>query len=160
MSTNTFAENINKSIETFRAEREEFKKKTNEFLFSIFKEFFERNPEVNVIYWTQYTPYFNDGDPCYFSVNFDGGFAYIKDIDYNNLQQYTDGYDIDEMEVEDGSLLYHELVEKYPKLGKDMYAIDELLNHVDFIKETLQDLGEGTVMVTEKGINVFDLDHD
>lgn len=26
-------------------------------------------PEVHSVQWDQYTPYFNDGDPCYFSVN-------------------------------------------------------------------------------------------
>lgn len=27
------------------------------------------NPKIEKIYWTQYTPYFNDGDPCIFGVN-------------------------------------------------------------------------------------------
>jgi len=30
---------------------------------------FDAFPVVRAIQWTQYTPYFNDGDPCYFSVN-------------------------------------------------------------------------------------------
>lgn len=32
------------------------------------KAFFEACPGVQAIAWTQYTPYFNDGDPCVFSV--------------------------------------------------------------------------------------------
>lgn len=32
-------------------------------------EFIKANPQVEQVYWTQYTPYFNDGDPCVFSVN-------------------------------------------------------------------------------------------
>ena len=35
----------------------------------VFKEFFEQFPEVDKIQWTQYTPYFNDGDACTFGVN-------------------------------------------------------------------------------------------
>lgn len=31
-----------------------------------FKEFFEKVPMVKAVQWTQYTPYFNDGDPCVF----------------------------------------------------------------------------------------------
>lgn len=33
------------------------------------KDIFDAFPCVRAIQWTQYTPYFNDGDPCYFSVN-------------------------------------------------------------------------------------------
>jgi hypothetical protein len=32
------------------------------------KEFFDQNPLVKAIVWTQYTPYFNDGDTCTFRV--------------------------------------------------------------------------------------------
>lgn len=31
--------------------------------------FFEACPEITSIFWTQYTPYFNDGDACEFSVH-------------------------------------------------------------------------------------------
>lgn len=34
----------------------------------ITKEFFEKNPGITGVVWTQYTPYFNDGDTCEFSV--------------------------------------------------------------------------------------------
>jgi hypothetical protein len=34
----------------------------------ITKEFFEKNPGITGVVWTQYTPYFNDGEPCEFSV--------------------------------------------------------------------------------------------
>lgn len=33
-----------------------------------FKKFFEEWPEAQAIRWPQYTPYFNDGDPCVFRV--------------------------------------------------------------------------------------------
>lgn len=33
------------------------------------KDIFDAFPCVRAIQWTQYTPYFNDGEPCYFSVN-------------------------------------------------------------------------------------------
>jgi hypothetical protein len=34
----------------------------------ITKEFFDKNPGITGVVWTQYTPYFNDGDTCEFSV--------------------------------------------------------------------------------------------
>lgn len=33
------------------------------------KEFFDKNPGITALKWTQYTPYFNDGDTCEFRVN-------------------------------------------------------------------------------------------
>jgi hypothetical protein len=35
----------------------------------ITKEFFDKNPGITGVVWTQYTPYFNDGDTCEFGVN-------------------------------------------------------------------------------------------
>lgn len=59
------------------------------------QQFFEACPEVNAIFWRQYTPYFNDGEPCEFSVHdlffninglekYDGEGAYLySEQDYN-----------------------------------------------------------------------------
>jgi hypothetical protein len=43
--------------------------KAKEAVGALFKGFFEKNPKIVAIAWTQYTPYFNDGDPCEFSVH-------------------------------------------------------------------------------------------
>lgn len=40
-----------------------------EALHAAFREFFEAHPEVRSVVWTQYTPHWNDGDACSFSVN-------------------------------------------------------------------------------------------
>lgn len=34
-----------------------------------FSDFLSANPEIKSIQWTQYTPYFNDGDACKFGVH-------------------------------------------------------------------------------------------
>lgn len=44
--------------------RRDGEKAFKEFL----KEWFEKNPEVYGVKWRQYTPYFNDGEPCEFGV--------------------------------------------------------------------------------------------
>lgn len=36
---------------------------------AFFKEYFDKHPEVYGVKWEQYTPYFNDGDPCEFRLN-------------------------------------------------------------------------------------------
>ncbi|AKF13653.1 hypothetical protein PHIN3_390 [Sinorhizobium phage phiN3] len=50
--------------------QEAAKRESQAIITSIFKEFFEKHGEhVYAIHWTQYTPYFNDGEECEFGVN-------------------------------------------------------------------------------------------
>ena len=55
------------------AEQEELRRKFQTTAQALFKEttkeFFEGNPAITAVVWTQYTPYFNDGDTCEFRVN-------------------------------------------------------------------------------------------
>lgn len=48
---------------------------------AILKPLFEKYPAVEKIRWTQYTPYFNDGDECTFSAN-------VWDIAINDDEMY------------------------------------------------------------------------
>lgn len=48
------------------------------------KEFFEKNPAVKAVVWTQYTPYFNDGSECVFDVN-DPTFTNAEGADLNEV---------------------------------------------------------------------------
>lgn len=58
---------------------------------ALFKAFFAEYPEVKAVGWTQYTPYFNDGDPCVFSV----GEPYLstKDADFSEVASLYDDDD-------------------------------------------------------------------
>jgi hypothetical protein len=49
-----------------------------------FREFFEKYDVVDNIFWTQYTPYFNDGESCEFSV----GDAYLVLKDDEDACEY------------------------------------------------------------------------
>jgi hypothetical protein len=55
--------------EKFEEMRKEFMQESQDKMKLVFKEFFDASPGVKSIVWTQYTPYFNDGDTCEFSVN-------------------------------------------------------------------------------------------
>jgi hypothetical protein len=61
--------NITTLIENYTAVKKEFQKEATKLLKEEFKNFFNEVPEVKLIKWTQYTPYFNDGDACIFGVN-------------------------------------------------------------------------------------------
>ncbi len=45
------------------------KTQSKSILTEIFENFFDSCPEAKIVTWTQGTPSFNDGDPCYFSVH-------------------------------------------------------------------------------------------
>ncbi len=51
--------------------QKELQDKSTEIFLSSFKKLFEETPKLKSFAWTQYTPYFNDGDTCYFSSNTD-----------------------------------------------------------------------------------------
>ena len=51
--------------------QKELQDKSSEIFLSSFKNLFEETPKLKSFAWSQYTPYFNDGDTCYFSANTD-----------------------------------------------------------------------------------------
>lgn len=58
------------------------------------KAIFEKYPEIENFSWTQYTPYFNDGDECAFSVNTDpkinGNDEYEEESEKINEKAFRD----------------------------------------------------------------------
>lgn len=55
-----------------------------EELSNVMKDFFQENPEIQCICWTQYTPHFNDGEPCEFNVH--DPFFIVDGFDADDLQ--------------------------------------------------------------------------
>jgi hypothetical protein len=55
-------------IEQFNAMKEALERDSKELLGEHFKEEFAGDTELKGLRWTQYTPSFNDGDPCTFRV--------------------------------------------------------------------------------------------
>lgn len=60
---------IEKLMEQYAESKRKFLTEAQEAFKEFLKEFFDSNPEITVIKWSQYTPYFNDGDSCIFGVN-------------------------------------------------------------------------------------------
>jgi hypothetical protein len=76
--------------------RDEARKKVKNFFIKGMDKIFETYPEVKNVSWTQYTPYFNDGEECTFSAHVD--YFYV-----NGRDNYGDtiwGYDEEDCEGE------------------------------------------------------------
>lgn len=66
-----------------------FQVKAQELFKETTKAFFEKNPCVTAIIWTQYTPFFNDGEACEFSVN-DPYFTNATDEQMEDITRWGD----------------------------------------------------------------------
>ena len=60
---------LDELIQKHQEMKREYKKQAQEMFKELAKEFWDKNPGLTAVKWTQYTPYFNDGDTCEFSVN-------------------------------------------------------------------------------------------
>lgn len=59
---------IDKVLTDYEEMMNEVQKTLRAKMKDVFKSFFDSYPEVKTIHWTQYAPYFNDGDECVFGV--------------------------------------------------------------------------------------------
>lgn len=100
------------------------------------EEVFKKYPDIKNIGWTQYTPYFNDGEPCEFGVNTYGESIYING---------EPGYDLSE--------------EIYKSQEEVRDVISKIIDGIsDNILKTLYD--EGLVFIYNDGtFEVEDYDH-
>lgn len=64
----TLQEKFDKLLADQAELKRKFQEQAQEMFKGITKEFFDKNPGIQAIIWTQYTPYFNDGEPCEFRV--------------------------------------------------------------------------------------------
>jgi hypothetical protein len=84
-------------IDSYNKIYEELKQKGQENLKEVFKIFWEANPNVNVVCWSQYTPYYMDGEKCVFRIN-DIMISNLNDKSQFNLLNWGE-YDGDDESV-------------------------------------------------------------
>jgi hypothetical protein len=88
---------LNADFEAYVAKAgKELRAEIRKTLDEVLKLFFEANPHVASISWRQYTPYFNDGDACQFSVGdpiLTLRSDYSRDPDYDYGEEEEDGED-------------------------------------------------------------------
>lgn len=130
---------------------QEVKSFFNEFIKNVFLEF----PELVLISWAQYTPYFNDGDPCIFRVH-DAKISF-------NAYSSDDELDTDEY-IEHEELFYPvfdnwSIPEEKTKYKKLLTDIDNMLSEVSsYLQDIFGDHAE--VLAFKDKIVVTEYDHD
>jgi hypothetical protein len=113
---------------------------------------FEAHPQLENFSWRQYTPYFNDGEPCEFSANKDA-----ESIDING----EDGYEVSKTSRWDGS----KCVDLAPEELHPLHAAQEQAAAIlaEFDDDTLHDMFGDHAEVTVKRdgtVDVEEYSHD
>lgn len=133
-------------------------------LFDDFKEYiFNKYPELESFGWTQYTPYFNDGESCMFYANIDYlkiNDEYADDSDWispMNIVKYGDWnreFKIYEGREEEPNPNYNQkLVDAYNEICNFLDHFDD-----DFYLSKFGDHAE--ITVTKDSLTIEDYDHD
>ena len=149
-------EALNKLVE----KQEEFKKKMKDdgkvAVKAALKDIFDNFPQIEAIRWTQYTPHFNDGDACVFSVNE----CYVKfkdhvadpelDDEEDEMDSFIDAYSLEE------AIKDKDLKKIIPKV------INEFEECIQGMDDAMEDaFGDGVqVTATRKSVEVEDYEHD
>lgn len=141
--------NIQTLIKDINEAKAAFKEKGKEALKQSFKEFFDANPEVTSIGWTQYAPYFNDGEPCEFAVH---------EFVFSTAPIYHEDWDMESVCKE-----WSDFMEDNDFLSDSPAAVkfsDDVLTQIP--DEIFRDLfgSDSMVVVTRDGISTEYYDHD
>jgi hypothetical protein len=153
---------INKLIEDYAEAKAKFQKNAKDLLMQEFKTFFKEVPEIKVIKWTQYTPYFNDRDACVFGVH-EPTFSNCED---SSLVMNWGELDMNTSEAEEKGIFVFYGDYGIPdnidaKARKKIEDINYLICNSS-MREALEGaFGDHVeVTVTENGIDIDEYEHD
>jgi len=137
-------------------EKKKYQEKAKNILKGCLQDFMKAHPNVKAISWVQYTPYFNDGEECTFSMH-DPTFC-TKEI---TLEEMEDTYTYDEPWFDVGG--------SYDRFGKnsglsikDWEDCSELKSTLASFEEEMKFLfGDHVrVIVTPEGVHTYEYEHD
>jgi len=176
----TIVEQIKAELEAFNKKKQDLVEQLRKEFPAMFKELFEQSEVIKSISWTQYSPYFNDGDECTFSAHTDDlsvNGDYHDDVDF--ISPYNYGKIKTEEDMVNNDLLADKLNRSWYKgkqIGQDGLVINPDYNEkeaniytqfVDILssipEEFLEDLFGNHAQVTinsDGTISVDGYDHD
>lgn len=114
----------------------------------LLQQFITDFPEVRQVRWTQYSPYFNDGEACVFSLHTFGF--------------YFEGDDLDDSVYEHEIYRYEDFDKKEVCSPETFSACCELERQLRQVEGELESLfgDHAQVTVTADGVDVEEYDHD
>lgn len=188
-NTATLLDTVKQKAQEIKDLRAEHQKLTQQLLADSFKQIFEEYPKVGKVQWTQYTPYFNDGDECVFGVN---EWEILSQDELENPdEEYEGRYSYGDAAGDFSTSTYRDQVNKvsprfYKRPGSDYWSphkwgddneVKENPNYdpqygepYEAIKELYKTIDQGTlkeifgdhvyVAIDREGAHVEEYDHD
>lgn len=167
-------------IETYNTTKKSLEAQIQASIGGVFQEFFAKNPEFKSAEWTQYTPYFNDGDSCSFGVNEISFVLQPAFYDAETRAQIeSDDYDADELpnplfvpkDWQRTSGYWKDEIDAFDALSDDeraerlrLYQVkDEFADLVASIPEAVMEAAFGDhvkVIATIDGAETIEYEHD
>lgn len=160
-------------IEEQRELAKRFQETAQELFKETTKEFFDKNPAIKAVGWTQYTPYFNDGEPCTFSVN-DAWFSNAEGEDLEDISRWgeyegenekvfcCEGYML--ASTSDYGKKYRDEVHSKAEGAIDLEVLanfNRMIQCEEMEKIMLAMFGDhATIVATRDGFDVNECDHD
>lgn len=176
----TIVEQIKAELEAFNKKKQDLVEQLRKEFPAMFKELFEQSEVIKSISWTQYSPYFNDGDECTFSAHTDDLYVngeYSDEVDW--LSPYNYGKIQTEKDMVTNDLLADKVNRSWYKgkqIGQEGLVINPDYNEkeaniyaqfVDILSsipdEFLEDLFGNHAQITinsDGTISVDEYDHD
>ena len=128
-------ETLQEKFESFKKQVEDLRMKLQEtgeqFLLEHFKETFNKHKNLKEVRWTQYTPYFNDGETCEYGSSHTSPDLLVTGCSYNGKE-----YKVIEKEIKEFLIQFDD------ELMYDLFG-----DHIEII-------------VTKEGISVNEYEHD
>jgi hypothetical protein len=151
--------------------RAELSKELSNSFHGLFQEFFKNYPEIAYVTWTQYTPYFNDGDECTFSVH-ERAYPLTKLVGNEEPEDRPYGYDAEEFELETSTYYTKRpdfIDENQIKAGISNERATEIKSGIDSLEDVLGEIPEEVykdvfddhvyVIVDREGIHTEEYNH-
>lgn len=161
--TQLIIDNINEEIARVEEKKAELVKELYPRFKDIFKPFFEKCPEVVCIAWQQFTPFFNDGEPCEFTVYDIHGYLEGEEVTgwEGTFPSNVDWYEEKAREGDDyGVKRLAELAQEVGDLTRHKEISKEFNEATKFITQLPDDILEAlfgdhvTVIITPEGVEV------
>lgn len=159
----TYMKEFNDAQKAYQEAKEKIGKKLGSELHGMIKFVFEKVPYLKEINWVQYTPYFNDGEPCVFGKH-DPQFIFVAidaetgddeefEVDFwgnsSTTTFFNEKYDVAEIKAFQPTPEQDELL---LKVALFLTSLDE-----NICQEAFR---EGKVVITKDGLEVEDYGHD
>lgn len=145
------AEQMQKVTEEFERIRVTMTSRYQQVFYDVVKQLFSKHQCLKVIQWSQYTPYFNDGDECVFTVN--EIFYTVKEPSGSDHETWYS--ESDEWIGAVPSDYMFENAEKYRKNLNDSPWGDYTVKIVDAYREACKEFGEENLVALGKDMTAF-----